>query len=135
MAATALCSFGWTVSLISGGSGRLSCTTWTATQVDGAWRSRGGGGAGTFSASKILVEVGVGLHRLGGGSRDPVPLTQAIASPEVSSIELRSDDGLSERQPGRDGFCLLGITHQDPITYAHALDATGAALPGEPLLL
>ena len=62
--------------------------------IDGAWRGRGGGGGGTFSASEILAEMGVGLHRLGGSSSDPARLTQAIASPEVASIELRSEEGL-----------------------------------------
>lgn len=79
--------------------------------------------------------MGVGLHRLGGSSHDLVRLTFAIASPEVTTIHLRGAHDLSERWPGVDGFCLFGITHQDPITYAHAVDATGAVLPDEPLLL
>jgi hypothetical protein len=104
--------------------------------VHGAWRPRGSGGTTTHTASELLAEKGAGLHRLGGGSAgDPVRLTEAIASPEVSIIELRSDDGKSERAPGMDGLCLLGITHQDPITYAYALDSTGDSLPSEPLLL
>ena len=103
--------------------------------VDGIWRGHGGGGAGTFNAAEILGDLGPGLHRLGGSSADPVRLTQAIASPEVAMIELRSDRGVSSRPPGADGFCLLGITHSDPITYASALDTDGRPLPGEPLLL
>jgi hypothetical protein len=104
--------------------------------LNGAWRGRGSGGMTTPSASELIAEKGPGLHRLGGGSAgDPVRLTDAIASPEVSTIELRSDRGKSERRPGMDGFCLFGITHQDPITYAYALDATGDPLPGEPLLI
>jgi hypothetical protein len=62
-------------------------------------------------------------------------LTRAIASPEVASIEMRSDRGISSRSPGVDGFCLLGITHSDPVTYAWAVDTAGRPLPGEPLLL
>ena len=50
-------------------------------------------------------------------------------------IELRSDRGVSSRPPGLDGFCLLGITGSDPITYASAPDTDGRPLPGEPLLL
>ena len=96
---------------------------------------RGAGGSGTSTASEILAELGVGLHRLGGGSRDPVRLTEAIASPEVVSIELRSDQGVSRRAPGVDGFCLLGITHSDPITYARPLDANGQPLGSQRLLL
>ncbi len=104
--------------------------------VNGAWRNRGSGGTTTQSAAELLVGKGPGLHRLGGGSAgDPVRLTDAIASPEVSTIELRSDRRKSHRRPGMDGFCLLGITHDDPITYAYALDSNGDLLPSEPLLL
>lgn len=103
--------------------------------VDEIWHGRGGGGAGTFSAAEILGDLGCGLHRLGGSSADPVRLTRAIASTEVAMIELRSDHGVSSRPPGVDGFCLLGITHSDPITYASALDTDGRPLPGGPLLL
>lgn len=102
---------------------------------DGAWRCRGSGAAWAQSAGEILARTGPGLHRLGGGSQDPVRVTCAIASPEVTTIELRSARGVSERRPGVDGFCILGITHQEPITYAHAFSSTGDALPGEPLLL
>jgi hypothetical protein len=104
--------------------------------VNGAWRGCGSGGGTMRSASELIAERGPGLHRLGGASAgDPVRLTHAIASPEVATIELRSDRGHTHRRPGMDGFCLLGITHDDPITYAHALDATGDPLPREPLLL
>jgi len=98
-------------------------------------RSRGGGGWSTFAAAEILSETGNGLHRLGGAAHDPVRMTLAIASLEVSSIQLRSAHGTVERRPGEDGFCLFGITPYDPITCARALDAGRQALPGEPLLL
>ena len=104
-------------------------------RVDGAWRGRGGGGGGSMSASEILAEMGIGLHRLGGASSDSVRLTWAIASPEVASIELRTADGIRSRHPGDDGFCLLGIDSGDSITYARALDTHGCPLAGEPLLL
>jgi hypothetical protein len=42
---------------------------------DGEWRSTGGGGYGTCGPEQILVEQPSGLHKLGGGSRDPVCLT------------------------------------------------------------
>jgi hypothetical protein len=103
--------------------------------VDGIWHGCGRGGAGTFSAAEILGDLGCGLHRVGGSSADPVRLTRAIASTEVAMIELRSDHGVLSRPPGVDGFCLLGITHSDPITYASALDTDGRPLPGAPLLL
>jgi hypothetical protein len=104
--------------------------------VERAWHARGGGAAGTFSAAEILADLDPGLHRLGGSSCDPVRLTQAMATPEVATIELRSSDReVSRRTPGVDGFCLLGTTYSDPITYASAVDLAGLPLPGEPLLL
>ena len=103
--------------------------------VDGVWRGRGGGGAGTQSAAEILADLGPGLHRLGGSSCDPVRLTHAIADPDAAVIELRTDRGVSSRPPGVDGFCLLGITYGDLIIYARALGSNGRPLPGEPLLL
>ena len=104
--------------------------------VDNARRCCGRAGTTTCTAAEILPEYGPSLHRLGGSSPgDPVGLTHAIASPEVSTIELRSARGLSGRGPGVEGFCVLRITHQDPITYAHARDSTGRSLPSEPLLL
>lgn len=103
--------------------------------VGGRWRCCGGGGHGTLTAAEYLAEMGVGLHRVGGSSGGPVRLTLALASPEVSSIELRSDDDVSSRSPGVDGFCLLGITHSDPITYARPLAADGRPLGHERLLL
>src|SRR6202035_5976498 len=102
--------------------------------IDGVWRSRGGGGGNTSTAGEILAKKGVGLHRLGAGPRDPVRLIQAIASPEVVSIELRSDQGVSSRSPGVDGLCVFGITHDDPITYARPLEAQGQPVGTESLL-
>jgi hypothetical protein len=117
------------------GFGKAVLHTVSCELIDGAWQERGGGGGGARPAGEILARTGPGLHRHGSHGSDPLRLTRAIASPDVASIQLRSDVGVSERQPGIDGFCLIGITHQDPITYAHALDAAGLPLPGEPLLL
>jgi hypothetical protein len=104
--------------------------------VERAWHARGGGAAGTLSAAEILVDLDPGLHRLGGSSCDPVRLTHAMATPEVATIERRSTDGaVSRRTPGVDGFCLLGTTHSDAITYVSAVDPDGLSLPSEPLLL
>jgi len=103
--------------------------------VDGEWRSRGGGGGNSSTAGEILARKGIGLHRMGGGSRDPVRLIQAITSPEVVTIELRSDQGVSLRAPGVDGFCMFGITHSDPITYACPLDVQGQPIGSDRLLL
>lgn len=103
-------------------------------RVDGVWRTNGGGGWGTLSAAEYIADDGPGLHNLGGGG-DPMRFTIAVASPEVSSIELRSDQDVSSRSPGAEGFCLLGISERDPITYARGLDADGQPVGSESLLL
>lgn len=103
---------------------------------DGTWQSSGGGGYGTHEAREILADQPSGLHRLGGASQDPVRLTIGIATPDVAVIRLRDDRGGTRgRRPGADGFFLLGITYQDPITYAYAINSKGEELSGEPLLL
>jgi hypothetical protein len=100
------------------------------------WRTPGGGGfTSTRSPQRLLAGRAPGLHRLGGGTRDPVRLTIGIATPDVVAIRLRDDRGVRERPPGREGFFLLGITFQDPITHASALDRSDTELEGEPLLL
>jgi hypothetical protein len=104
---------------------------WTAER----WHSASGGGISAATAPELVHERGPGLHRLGGGGRDPLRLTIAIASPDVSTIQLRSQQSITDRAPGVDGFSLLGITHTDPITWAHPLDARGSQIGSEPLLL
>jgi hypothetical protein len=99
------------------------------------WRAAAAGGSSPGSAEQIAATKGPDLRRVGGTSQDPVRLTRAFASPEVYTIELRSAHARTSRRPGLDGFCLLGITHSDPITYARALDHDGHAIAGEPLLL
>jgi hypothetical protein len=99
------------------------------------WRSVAAGGSGTGTAEPITAQKGPGLHRLSETSLAPVRLVQAFASPEVYAIELRSARASVSRRPGRDGFCLIGITHGDPVTYAHALDHDGRPIAGEPLRL
>ena len=99
------------------------------------WHVSGGGGWGTFAACDYIAETGGGLHRFGGSSGGAARLTLSIASPEVSLIEVRSDHDVSSRSPGVERFCLLGITHSDPITYARPLDADGRPLAGERVLL
>lgn len=117
------------------GVGKAMLHTVSCELIDGAWPTQGGGGGSGRPAGEILARTGPGLHYLGSSSSDRLRLTRAIASPEVASIQLSSDSVVSERQPGIDGFCLIGIAHQDPITYARAFDAAGLQLPGEPLLL
>jgi hypothetical protein len=102
---------------------------------DGNWRSTGSGGMGSHEPERILAGLSSGLHRLGGGSQDPMRVTIGIASPDVAAIRLRDKNTARERRPGADGFFLLGITDQDPITHASALNSEGEEIPGEPLLL
>jgi hypothetical protein len=104
-------------------------------QIDGEWRANGGGGWGTFSAAQYIARDGVGLHRLGGSRIGVARFTIAVASPEGSWIELRSDQNVSSRLPGVEGFCLIGLTVSDPITYARLLNADGRPLGCQTLLL
>jgi hypothetical protein len=102
---------------------------------DGEWRSTGSGGMGSYEPEQILRGLRPGLHRLGSGTQDPMRVTIGIGTCDVSAIQLRNENGTRARPLGADGFFLLGITFQDPITYAYAIDDTGEELPGEPLLL
>jgi hypothetical protein len=103
---------------------------------DGKWQSTGGGGYGAHEPQEIVADQPGGLHRFGGASHDSVRLTIGIATSDVAVIRLRDDRGRTrDRRPGADGFFLLGITYQDPITYAYAINSRGEELPGEPLLL
>jgi hypothetical protein len=102
---------------------------------DGNWRSTGSGGMGSHEPKRILAGLSSGLHRLGGGAQDPMRVTIGIATPDVAAILLRDKHTARERPPGADGFFLLGITYQDPITYASALNSKGEEIPGGPLLL
>jgi hypothetical protein len=78
-------------------------------------RPMGAGRSDTGTAEAIAVQKGPGLHRLGETSLAPVRLVQAFASPEVYALELRNARGGVSRRPGRDGFCLMGITDGDPM--------------------
>jgi len=102
---------------------------------DGEWRSTGSGGMASYEPEQIFAGLPSGLRSLGGGSHDPVRVTIGIASRNVVAIRLRDDNGTRERPLGADGFFLLGITYQDPITYAYAINSEGEELPGERLLL
>lgn len=93
------------------------------------------GGASSATAEELAAEKGSGLHRLGETSLDPVRLVQAFASPDVSTIELRSDRAITSRRPGLDGFCLLGTTLGDHITYAHAIAHDGQPTASKPFAL
>ena len=96
---------------------------------------RGHGGSGTCTAAEHTAKEGMGLHRLGGSRDHATRLTIAVASPEVSVIELRSEGRISSRSPGADGFCLLAALDSDPITYARPLDAHGEPVGTHSVLL
>ncbi len=100
-----------------------------------AWTPLGAGGMSTQTAERILDGRPPGLHRLGGGSSDPLRITIGIATSDVTVIRLKSAEGSTDRQPGTDGFFIIGITFEDPITYAYGVDHAGQSIPGERLLL
>jgi hypothetical protein len=99
------------------------------------WRSTGGASYGTFEPQKILEGLPTGLHKLGGAAQDPIRLTIGIATPDVVTIRLRSDRHTCDRHPGADGFFVLGIANDDPVTYAHSVSSSGVELSSEPVLL
>lgn len=104
--------------------------------VDGTWRASSGASATTEPWEELLASFSAGLDRHSGSSQGSVRVIWATAGPGVALIRLRDQDGgIRDRQPGRHGFVLLGITPEDPITYAYAVDRTGDHLPGGPLLL
>ncbi len=70
---------------------------------ENGWQPAGGGGHSCETAEQLIDRLGCGLHRLGGGYRDPVRVTFAIASREVSMIALRSAARRSARPPGLTG--------------------------------
>lgn len=103
--------------------------------ADGGWWVSGRSGSGSYKPAVVLASKPSGIHRLGSSRRDSVRLTIGIATPDVRTIRLRSKFGARERPPGVQGFFLLGITHQDPITYAYAVTAEGHEIADQALLL
>jgi hypothetical protein len=103
--------------------------------ADGSWQASGRSGSGSYKPAAVLAGKPSGLHRLGGSRRDPIRMTIGIATPDVRTIRLRNKSDARERPPGIEGFFLLGITHQDPITYAYAVTANGHEIADQALLL
>ncbi len=99
------------------------------------WRPMAAGRSETRTAEEVAAEKGPGLHKLGALSLDPVRQVLAYASPQVVSIELRSDCGSESRRPGLDGLCVMGVHHRSPIVRAHALDHAGRPIAGEPFVV
>jgi hypothetical protein len=105
-------------------------------RTDGAGRAVGGASASSEALDELLAGLAPGLHRLGGSSADRVFLTWAVATPEVAMIRLRDASGrVRERPPGRHALVLLGVTSEDPLTHAYAVDRAGQQFPTEPLTL
>jgi hypothetical protein len=105
-------------------------------RTDGVWRAVGGASCSSEPLDELLAGLPPGLHRFGGSSANRVFLTWALATPEVAMIRLRDDSGrVRERPPGRHGLVLLGVTSEDPLTRACAVDAAGEQFPTEPLTL
>lgn len=105
-------------------------------RTDGAWRAVGAASASSEPLEELLANLPPGLHRLSGSSANRVFLTWAIATPEVAMIRLRDDSGrVRERPPGRHGLVLLGVTSEDRLTHASAVDRAGEQFPTEPLTL
>jgi hypothetical protein len=103
---------------------------------DGAWRAVAGGSASSEPPDELLAGLSPGLHRFGGSSANRVFLTWALATPEVAMIRLRDDSGrMRERPPGRHGLVLLGVTSEEPLTHAYAVDRAGEQFATEPITL
>lgn len=103
--------------------------------ADGSWLTQGSGGAGIQEPEELLIGRSSGIYRLGGSCRDRLRLTRGIATSDVGTIRLRNERGVHERTPGVQGFFLLGITHQDPITHAYAVTAEGHEVSDRAILL
>jgi hypothetical protein len=82
-----------------------------------------------------LATFAPGLHEVCRSSKGPVRIIEAYATPEVALIRLLGGGEQRDHKPGRDGFVLLGTTPEEPITHAHAIDASGQELPTGPILL
>lgn len=109
----------------------------TVTCADGTWRSMGSASATEKSKDEFLANVPPGLTRCGGSrSAGKVCLTWATAGPEVAVVRVREQEGnVRDRSPGRDGFVLLGVTPEDPLTIAFGIGHDGEQLPHEPITL
>ena len=101
--------------------------------AEGHWRMTSSGGADTDGV-ELLHKLGDGIHRIGGASWNGVRTIEAWTSPTIAVIELHDDHRTWSRSPGIDGFCLFGVTVDDPITHAHPLGDDGQPR-GRPLLL
>jgi hypothetical protein len=98
------------------------------------WQIAGIGGFPPDPSWRVDDPVAPGLWALGGGGSGLTRVTVVLACPRVAAIRLRSDREERRRSLGPTRYALLGITRDDPPTYAQGVTATGHYL-GEPLLL
>ncbi len=104
--------------------------------TDGVWRAARGMSATTGPLEEVSARSVPGLQYVSRSSQDGVFLTLALATPEVAVIRLEDDSGrVRDRPPGRHGRVLLGVTSEDPLTQAYALDYAGQRCATEPLTL
>ena len=128
-------------------SGQAELGETTVTRADGPWRAMGSSTTTERPWGDFLASVSSGLTRCGGttsGSRDrrdraachKVCLTWATAGSDVAVVRLRDQEGnVRDRRPGRNGFVLVGVTPEDPLTVAYGIGHDGEQLPGEPITL
>ena len=103
----------------------------------GQWQPTGGGGQEIWATAAVEPPAPAhqGLRRIGAGGSGIFRHTVGVASLEVEAIRLRSEYAVADIPMGCTRYFLLGITHDDPITYATSIDVAGEELPGSPLLL
>ncbi len=54
----------------------------------------------------------------------------------MAVVRLRDEEGnVRDRRPGPDGFVLLGVAPEDPLTFAYGIGHDGEQLPGDPITL
>lgn len=129
-------------------SGQPELRDVTVTCADGPWRLMASVGITAEEPwNEFLMGVSPGLARCGGstsGSRDrrdrttwhKVCLTWAMAGADVGVVRIRDQKGnVRDRTPGRDGFVLLGVTPEEPLTVAYGIGRDGERLPEEPITL
>jgi hypothetical protein len=95
------------------------------------WVGAGSGGVGLHSP----LDGPPGLVRLGGSTSRHLRITVGFATAEVSSIRLSNASRMWKSPVGIDGFFLLGVAHDQPITRAVAVNANGDELTDTALVL
>lgn len=82
----------------------------------------------------VLADSPDGFQQLGTVGSGQLRVTIGLAGSSVSKLRVRSAVGESDRPLGARGSFVHGITHDDPVTYLHAVDGRGRELPVSILL-